>query len=792
MDSRAQDRQRSELAQKASALLGSGQAFAAEQLLAEALKHAPSDPTLRHLFAISAAQQGRFRQALGILDPILRERPKSAALRLDHGNILLAVGDMRGALADFETCLAIDPQYAQAWANRAAALRMLGNPVEALESLHKALALKPDYFDAIVQSALVLSALNRMAEAVSAYDRALTSKPKEPALWNNRGVTLWQAGHLDDAISSFDKSLSCNPDFPDALTNRGLVKMEKGRNEEAIRDFDRILELTPDHADSLLHKGTALRELRELPAAASCLARFVEKKPDLPAGWTNFGIVLHEVGRHADALQKYDTALALEPDNVLALCNKAVTLWELGRFQEALQAYQRVLKIAPDNQQAFRGLTHAALHLCDWDLADSLKPEVEARTKAGRSNVLPFVFLGYSDDPSLQFQCARNFKDSLKIASPRLSPRDGYRHEKVRIAYVSADFRIHPMTTCISSVLEKHDRDRFEVFAISLGPDDGSPQRRRIEKGVDRFIDAKASSDQASANLIRELEIDIAIDLNGYTQDGRPGVLARRPAPVQIGYMGYPGTSGAEWIDYLIADETVIPRDAQNFYSEKIIYIPDTYWVTAYEDVSPRPMSRAEAGLPEDRFVFACFNNNWKITSQIFQKWVRLLDLIPDSILWLLDANPIARANIQRAAVAMGLDVGRIVFAPRADLDAHFSRIPLADLFLDTLPYNSHTSACDALWCGVPLVTCRGKSFAARVAASILEAADLGQLVAPTLEKYEELALSLAENRAALQALRGRLTESRAELVLFDSLRFTRQVENAYLDILSRTSSHGG
>jgi predicted O-linked N-acetylglucosamine transferase (SPINDLY family) len=363
-----------------------------------------------------------------------------------------------------------------------------------------------------------------------------------------------------------------------------------------------------------------------------------------------------------------------------------------------------------------------------------------------------------------------------------------YRHDRIRVAYLSADFHDHATAHLAAGLFEHHDRARFETFAVSFGPDDRSAMRQRLERAFGRFIDVRGKTDQAIAELVRRHEIDIAVDLKGVTLGARPGVLARRPAPLQVNYLGYPGTMGAPYIDYLIADAFVVPPDGEGAYSEKVVRLPDCYQINdATRPVAQAPPSRAQAGLPPDAFVFCCFNNNYKITPDLFDVWMRLLRAVEGSVLWLLEGNAHAPGNLRREAQARGVAADRLVFAPRlADLDAHLARHRLADLFLDTHYCNAHTTASDALWAGLPLLTCAGATFASRVAGSLLHAVGLPELVTHSLADYEALALTLARDEILLADVRDRLARNRLTVPLFDTARTTRAIEQAFTAMWER------
>ncbi|HWY66480.1 MAG TPA: tetratricopeptide repeat protein, partial [Rhizomicrobium sp.] len=547
------------------------------------------------------------------------------------------------------------------------------------------------------------------------------------------------------------QALTAQGDFAQAWNNRGIILFDLKRMGEALQCYDQALALKPDYAEGYNNRATAL-----------------------------FGLK-----RFSDSLVDCDRALALQGRFADALFNKGNALSELNRPQEALLSYEEALAIDPNHPNALSGLANAAMTVGDWTRTARLAEALKAEVLNGKSRIQPFVLMGYHDDNALQLRCSQNY---ARQAGPGpvapLWRGERYGHDKIRLAYLSADFQEHVTSALLAEMFERHDRERFEITAVSFGPDDNSAMRARLVKAFDRFHDARQQSDRTVAELLRGWETDIAIDLGGYTSGARPWVLAHRPAPVQVKYMGYPGTSGSDFIDYLIADDLVVPQDQQRFFSEKIAVLPDTLWVTDTRRSLGDVPSRSEAGLPEQGFVFCCFNHNWKITPPIFDIWMRLLGELEGSVLWLLEGNAGIRGNLCREAKARGIAESRLVFAGRTAPDKHLARQQLADLFLDTLPYNAHTTASDALWAGLPLVTTPGHSFPARVAASILQAADLSDLIAPDLEAYVGLALRLARDPQGLAAIRAKLTASRDGLPLFDTARFTRNLEAAFAAML--------
>ena len=633
----------------------------------------------------------------------------------------------------------------------------------------------------LMQQALAAQRGGRLDEAERLYRQALALSPS-PEGFSNHGNVLSALGRKDEALAAQDKALALRPGYLEALFNRGNIFLELRRGGAALADYDAALAQRPDIAAIWNNRGTALRQLGQRQAALDSYSRAAALQPGHVNAITNCAMMLWEMRCFDEALAAAGRALAVQPGFAEALYVRGNALRDLGRVEEALADYEQALAQNPNHPHVLNGIAHAALLLCDWDRTARLAQLLPQAVAAGRA-IQPFVLLGYSEDAALLRRCAENAIQRTAPPRPPLWQGEKYGHDRIRLAYLSADFHQHATAMLMAELFERQDRARFEISAYAFGPDDQSPMRARLEKAFDHFHDVRGKSDAEIAGMLRAAETDIAVDLNGHTLDGRPGIFAHRPAPVQVNYLVYPGTTGAPWMDVVLGDRVVTPMDQQPFFSEKIIHLPDCYQPNdATRLVGPAP-DRTEAGLPDDAFVFCCFNNNWKITAPVFDIWMRLLAQVPGSVLWLLDSP--ATPNLRRAAAARGVDASRLVFAPRLDAAAHLARHRLADLFLDTLPYNAHTTASDALWAGLPLVTCHGKSFQGRVAASLLKFTGLAELVTHRPEDYEALALELARNPALLKATRDKLAVNRKNAPLFDSARFVAGLEDTYAAMLA-------
>lgn len=633
----------------------------------------------------------------------------------------------------------------------------------------------------VYNQALAAQRAGQLAQAERLYREMLAHTPL-PEVLVNLGNVLAAQNRREEALSSFDRALTMRPGLFEALFNRANLLLELKRPEEALKSYDQVVGLRPDFVSGWNNRGTALRNLQRLDEALASFSRAAALAPSHINSLTNVAIVLWDQGRLEDALAAADRALNVEANSAEALYIKANIMRDMKRPQEALACFDQTLAANPAHQHALTGAAQMALTLCDWQRVEALRPRVLDSAAHGPSVIQPFVLLGYSDDAALARRCAENYvRRTVPARSAGAVARRS--HERIRLAYLSADFHQHPTAQLLAELFERHDRKRFEVTGIAFGPDDRSALRARVTRAFDHFEDVRGKSDAEVAALLRARETDIAVDLNGHTAHARTGIFAFRPAPVQVNYLVYPGTIGADFIDYILADRIVLPVDQQPFFREKIMHLPDCYQANDATRMLGRAPSRAEAGLPESGFVFCCFNASWKITAPMFDIWMRLLGKTDNSVLWLLD-GPQA-PNMRREADARGIDPGRLIFAPRLAPDPHLARHRLADLFLDTLPYNAHTTCSDALWAGVPVITCYGKAFPGRVAASLLKAIDLPELVTTSLSDYERLALDLAGNPALLKATREKLARNRLTTPLYDSERFRRNIEAAYEAMLA-------
>ena len=665
---------------------------------------------------------------------------------------------------------------------QALAAHQAGN-LAAAETLYgQLLAGKPGHPQVTYLLGALRARQGRTAEAVELLEAALAAQPDSPAILLHLGNALQDLNRFEAALEKYDRALAIKPGYGDAANNRGNALAALGRLDAALASFDAALEVQPGDAGAWYNRGVALQKALRVQEAIAAFDRALVLRPDMAEGWNNKGSALLMQKRAADALPAFDRALALQPQNSQFRMNRATALQFLKRYGEALADYDRVMSGDPDFPNAWGEAAKAALYQCDWARRARMETELPARIPAG-ARINPLVLISYTSDGALQRACAEGaIRDAVPQAHAPLWRGEKYRHARIRLAYMSPDFRAHPVGHQLVELLERHDRTRFEVIAIAAGPPEDSDIRRRIEAACDQFHQVDEDMGR-TAELMRRLEVDVAIELGGFTEGALLTALAHRPAPVQVSWLGYPGTSGADFIDVIIADAITLPLSQQDFYSERIIHLPGTFFpMDTTRVIGARP-SREEACLPADGFVFCCFNHNFKITPEVFDIWMRLLEQVPGSVLWLREG---AGETLRREAALRGVAPERLVFAGPVPLDVHLARHALADLFLDTLPYNAHATAADALLAGLPVLTQLGATYPGRVAASLVTAAGLPELVTHSTKEYESLALALARDPARMKTLRDRLATNRATAPLFDTARFTRNLEAVYLALLEK------
>ena len=702
---------------------------------------------------------------------------------------LSMAGRLHEAAELFDSILRRDPENFDALHGLAIVRSQQGEFAPAESLLAHALALRPGSAELLYNRGSLLHKLGRNQDALTCLDAALAVRSDYPEALGNRGALLMDLGRHDEALADFNRLTAARPAWPQAWSNLGTALMKLGRHREAVASYGRAIMLKPDFVEARRARAWAAFSLRQFAEALSDIGWIVARNPDDPLAWQQRGDILAATGRREAAVESYGRAIALRPDWPDALFNRASNLFCLRQFQAAAQDYAAAVRLDREYRYGLGHLIFAKLCCCDWQDLDRLIAELRAGLRAGRIQVQPFHALVTVDAEEDILAATRTFAATeFPATATPLAQRVPYAHGRIRIGYLSGNFHSHAVSRQMAGVFEHHDRSRFDVTAFSLGPDDGTALRARLVPAFGEFLDVANWDDRRIAQEIHHREIDVLVDLMGFTENSRPAISAQRPAPIQINYLGYPGTMAADHMDYLIADGIVIPASSSAHYQEQIIRLPHCYLPQDQaREIAAAPVSRAAAGLPDRGFVFCCFNHSYKITREIFDVWIRLLGATPDSVLWLNQLDPAAQNNLKEHAQAKGIDPARIVYAPFVGDDSeHLARLRAADLFLDTPGYNAHATASDALWVGLPVLTVKGSTFPARVGESLLRAIGMEELIARDLDNYEQSALSLAQDRDRLTAMRRKLQENARTKPLFDTSGFTRHLEFAYQSVFDR------
>ena len=699
----------------------------------------------------------------------------------------LQAGKANDAERLFKELLNVDPKHVAGLNLLGILLIKLGRFEEAESYLGRALKENATSDTTFYNYGIVLKALRRPRDALERFSQALAINAKVAETWNNRGTVFNDLKRYSEAVDDFDKAILINPKYAEAYCNRGKSLAQLRVYDQSLTAFDAALALRPDLAEAWLGRGYIFTELKRYDDAFAANDKALTLKPDLAEAWLGRGYIFTELKRYDDAFAAYDRALTLKSDLAEAWFGRGNIFFKLKRYDDAFAAYDTALALKPDLKFAESVRLHAKLMMCDWM---NLNAEVSHLVSAIRNHALvcsPFVLLSIPSSSEDQLQCARQNMKDLPAYQP-VWLGETYLHDRIRVAYLSANFCNHAVAYLTAGLFEHHDHSRFEITGISIGPAEDSLLRRRLERAFEHFVDAKDKNDADIANVIKNREIDILVDLMGHTLDSRLGVLARRPAPIQVHYLGYAGTTAASFIDYILADRIVIPEENRAFFTEQVVWLPGSYLVNDNRRrVAEKTPTRAECGLPENAFVYCSFNNAFKIAPSIFAIWLRLLRAASGSVLWLSELSPTAQTNLRSEAERFGINPQRLIFAPKVTDNAdHLARQRLADLFLDTWPYNAHSTASDALWAGLPVLTCLGSTFAGRVAASLLKAVGLDELITTSLEDYETLALKLAQDRALLASPREKLARNPETYPLFNTARFARHIEAAYMTMWER------
>ena len=731
-----------------------GQFDDAAQSYKKAIELNPNFAQAHNNLGNTFAEQGQLNDAIQSYQKALELNPNYSEAYNSLGNIFMEQGQIDDAVISYQKALEINPNYPALHNNLGNAYKQLGQPQDALDSYSKGLTYNPDYIDLLNNVGVILNDLGRFDEAVKNYKRAIAIKPDYAEAYNNLGVTYNKLGQLEEAVDAYEEALNIDPEYADAHNNLGVVLKKLGQLDEAIESYNKAIIINPVDADT----------------------------------YNNLGIVFDEKEQLDDAIQSYRKAVSIQPDLAEAYNNLGHTLCKLHRYQEALVSYEKVFDIKPNLDYIVGNILNTKMNCCDWDGLAELTHDAEKRIDNNGKVIDLYTLTGIIDNPKLQNKAAELFTKFHYPKNSTFPAIDQYpKHPKIRIGYFSADFREHPVGFLTAELYELHDKNEFEVHAFSLDPDSTVDNiNLRIKAGVDQFHDVNKLSHKEIALFARSLEIDIAIDLGGFTHESRTDIFAMSAAPIQLSYIGYLGTMGADYYDYLIADPVMIPKESQKYYAEKIVYLP-SFQVNDSTDLPPEiTLTRKDVGLPEEGFVFCCFNNTYKFTPTIFDSWARILKQVENSVLIVYANNETSKANLSEEIKHRGVDPSRLIFGDSLPKPKYLARYRTADLFLDTHPYNAGTTASDALKMGLPIVTMMGQSFSSREAASILTSMNLPELITHSLEEYEALAIELATNPEKMQAIKDKLASNLTTAPLYNTKLFVKNLESAYTTMYER------
>jgi len=738
--------------------------------------------------AIEYFQAGNLNGAELILKRVIQVDSKCLPALHILGLIKASQGLHKEAALLLKKAVRLSPEDASLQYNLAKALSESGENLESIPYHKKAIELGSGNQEAFLNYGKSLSKLGRLHDALAIYDKALLINAFHEGILLNKGASLKELGRYEDALHCANLALSSNPALVEALQNKGIVLKGLKRYEEALMAYDKALEINPAYAEAWSNKGNVLGDLKRYEEALMAYDKALEINPAYAEAWYNRGVSFNGLHCFAEALHSYDKALEINPAYAEAWYNRGISLNELRHYEEAISSFERASQIKLDIPYLLGQLLYTRMLCANWDQLASKIQLLIAKIQSCEKVVTPFICLSLVDSSEIHLSAAQTWIKDLYPEKKLTSLNKKQRHEKIRIGYFSTDFGNHPVSHLTTELFEIHDRNKFEVYAFSFGNHQDDPLLTRIKKSFDHFIDVENKSDQQIAELSRGHGIDIAIDLGGHTKGARTGIFAYRAAPIQVNYLGYPGTMGTEYIDYIIADETIIPKENHQFYTEKIAHLPNSYMVDDSKRVaSNQSPSRGDVGLPKDAFVFCCFNNENKVSQQVLESWSRILLKVKNSVLWIPENNEYFASSIRAKFEDLGVDPAHIFFAKRVELMAdHLARYSCADLFLDTFQYNAHSTAVDSLKAGIPVITLIGQSFARRVGASLLRAIDLPELITRSQEEYESLAIELATNSEKLKELKERLKSNLTTKPLFNTPLFARHIEAAYTKIYER------
>jgi len=764
---------------------------------------------------------GQLEESVKMFETAVIIKPDYAEAYKNLGISFKSLGQLDAAVQSFKQAIIIERGFVDAHYNLAVTLKELGQLNDAAKSYKKVITINPNFAEAHNNLGNVLKDLEYLDDAVKSYKKAITINPNFAEAHNNLGNVLKDLEYLDDAVKSYNKAITINPNFAEAHNNLGNVLKDLEYLDDAVKSYNKATTIVPNFAEAHYNKGIVLKKLKKLDDAVKSFKKAIALKPGFAEAHNNLGSSFYGLGQFSEAIECFDRVFSINPNSSEAHNNLGSVLTDLHRTNEAIKCYEKAIEIKPDYAEAFANLgaiyrsrkildkalvcferanminpkmdfifgdiVNTKMKLCIWGDWPKLLEELKNRVNDNKKVLQPFALLGLIDDPELHGKASKLFANYFYPQNHDLPKIGRYpKHKKIRIGYFSADFRVHAVATLTAELYETHDRNRFEIHAFSFGPDTKDEMNLRIKAGVDHFHDVRTMSFKETVELSRSFEIDIAIDLGGYTAKARTAIFAMSAAPIQVSYIGYLGTMGASYYDYLVADPIMIPEKNQKYYSEKIAYLPNFQVNDSKESPPEIFFTRQDLGLPKEGFVFCCFNNTYKITPTTFDSWARILKNVKGSVLLIFAKDKSTKENLTKEITLRGVDSKRLIFGDRLARPEYLARYRVADLFLDTCPYNAGTTASDALRMGLPVLTLKGNSYPSRMAASIVNAVNLSELITTSYEEYESLAIELAMNPKKLNTIKDKLVANLSKAPLYNTPLFTRNLESAYTMMYER------
>ena len=781
----------------------------------------PNVPLLFNLVGACYKALGQLEGSVKMFETAVNIKPDYAEAHKNLGIVLRDLGRMDEAVESLKKAISAEPNYVDAHYNLAITFKELGRLDDAVKSYQKVIEINPNFAQAYNNLGNVFNDLRKTKAGIECFEKAIEINPNFAQAYNNLGNVYKDLEQHDDALQSYKKAIEINPNIAEAHNNLGNVLKDLEQHDDAIQSYKKAIEIKPEFAEVYNNLGNVLKDLGLLEDAVQFYEHAVINKKDDYRSHTNLGFALVGLARINEAINSFEKAISINPLYVEAHHYLGNALNSLGKVKESVKCHEKAIELNPNFAEAYYSLGNIfrnlkqrdkahlcyekaisikpdlvflfgtflnnKMNLCFWDNYSNLIRELRRKINNNEKAIGPFSLLGLIDDPALQKKASEIFINHHYPVKYNLSKTYHYsKHQKIRIGYFSGEFKKHPVAYLTAELYELHDRNQFEVHAFSFGPDTKDEMNLRIKAGVDYFHNVQSMSHREVVEHARFLEIDIAIDLGGFSGNSRPAIFSMSVSPIRLSYIGYLGTMGADYYDYLIADPVMIPKENQKYFNEKIVYLP-SFQVNDSKDLPPEvTLTRKDVGLPEEGFVFCCFNTTYKITPTIFDSWARILKQVEDSLLLLYVENESAELNLLNEIKQRGLNSERLIFCERLKRPDYLARYRTADLFLDTHPYNAGTTASDALKMGLPMITYLGNSYQARMGASIVKALNLPELITNSLEEYEALAIELATNPEKMQAIKDKLASNLTTAPLYNTKLFVKNLESAYTTMYER------